>query len=374
MKKIFLKTFLVSFLLLFIKPLTAQTLAPASEYKVFYIYYDKDWTPLLIACGGTGGKSDLNNSSNKIWTVNGVATNRYQLTPKSFRSCDFIYNRVIRLTVSEALNYTTKRFTKVSTSTPVWDYYYSPTMGANNICVPSPLPANYNYNQFTTNSGELAIQTYMQRADFMGLSKDGKDTIGAQGYVMYMDSTGVPMVDRYYRSKGDYKMIGVCDHGNYGRSDDFYEFFFYYKGKEYMRILNANTFKAFFVQDPGNSKKAMAVVLRDDGSVDYIAGEFQDLLDRYLSNSLPRVETNTTKFVTDFLTNNPNLIFWSLAKPYRGGTDGIVRAQDFANNPSLFAEILTKIYLEPQKLWATLIDNENTWVDPSNTKILVEDF
>ena len=118
----------------------------------------------------------------------------------------------------------------------------------------------------------------------------------------------------------------------------------------------------------------MAVVVRNDGSVDYIVGEFDDLYKRYWDGNLPRIETNTTKFVKDYIAKYPYLLLWNIKKTTFNVKEETGKIGDAGSDVSFFAKLIEKAYLVEQGVWSTLIDKDHTWLDPTSTLIGAEVF
>ena len=370
MKKI-KSTFALSFLLLLQvcqSPLIGQTLKPESSYKKFVILFDKNWKPLRIKC----------TSGEKVWFKDGEGYSLAGLNGNDLGidiTCDVFYVRSLEMTDEEANNYNNKNYTILTSRFPIKDYYMNPVKSDNNksLCVPGSSPFSY-HKLFNPNSSNAACQSWMQNATYMSISSNGTDSLVTQGYKAYLNTDGTPNYDVYERNYGDYNLYSTCLLRNSGRDDDIYFFDFLYKKNTYAKIINGALYKACFITDPFNHKKAIAIVLRNDGSVDYITGEFEDLIQRYENGNLPRILTATQEFIDYFLAKYPNLIFWSIEKAMRDPAADLTRVSEFNNNAQTFASIMSSVYLRPQRIWSTLIDEQNkSWVN-SNSSIVYTDL
>jgi len=355
-----------------LSPSIGQSLKPESEYKDFVILFDKNWKPLRIAC--TSGEIQWNKDSKETSLGASLSENG---KPGLDISCDIIYVRRIHMTLEEARNYYLKHYTTLSTRLPIADYYYNPVKSDNNkdksLCVPGDSHFIY-HKLFNPNSSDLACQSWMQYSTYMAINSKGVDSLITQGYEVYLNMDGTPNYDIYKRNLGDYGFYSDFLRNN-GKDDDIYFFNFTYKGHVYFRIINSYLHKACFVTDPFNHKKAIAIVVRNDGSVDYITGEFDDLIERYKSGNLPRILTNTQEFIDFFLQKYPYLYFWSIDKVMRDPATDLIKVSDFNNNAQTFASTISSVYFLPQRIWTTLIDEQNkSWIDSNSSLVYGDKF
>lgn len=355
----------------------AQGLEPEKETSAFVLFFDADWRVLRIGSMDTTKK--VFPAFNKDGTPNPNRLSAVYDFDEKYRfksiKCYMRYQRMIALTQQEASDYVRYKRTSLGSRSSVRDYYlnYQKVDGSSD-CKEVITKVAYHplFNKNT--SKDLPLQSYMQKPTFMAISSNGKDSLVADGYSLLMNEDGKPEYDAYVRHYGNYQMISVCYAQDYGRQDDIYEFQFQYKNKEYIRIISSRMAKACFLIDPNNPKNAMAVVVRNDGSVDYIVGELDDLYKRYWSGNLPRIETNTTKFVKDYIAKYPYLLLWNIQKTTYNVKEETGKIGDAGSDVSFFASLIEKAYLVEQGVWSTLIDKDHTWLDPTSTLIGAEVF
>ena len=355
----------------------AQRLEPEQETSSYVIFFDADWRVLRIASIDTTKK--VFPAFNRDGTPNPNRRSAVYGFNEKFRfnsiKCFMRYQRMLLLTEKEASDYVKYGRTSISARSSVRDYYlnYQKVDGSSD-CKDVITKVAYHPLFNKASSRDLPLQSYMQKPTFMAITSSGKDSLVADGYTLFMDEDGKPNHDVYLRHYGNYIMAGFCYPQDYGRQDDIYEFEFQYKNKGYIRVVSSRMAKACFLIDPYNTKNAMAVVVRNDGSVDYIVGEYDDLYKRYWGGNLPRIETNTTQFLKDYIAKYPYLLLWNIQKTTFNVKEETGKIGDAGSDVSFFARLIEKAYLTEQGVWSTLIDNDHTWLDPNSMLIGAEVF
>ena len=355
----------------------AQGLEPEQESSTYVMFFDADWKVLRIASMDTTKK--VFPAFNRDGTPNPNRLSAGYTFDEKFRfnsiKCSMRYQRMLLLTEKEASDYVEYGKTSISARSSVRDYYLDfQKVDGSSDCQPVITNVAYHPLFNRDSSKEFPLQAYMQRPTFMAITSSGQDSIVADGYTLFMDENGKPANDGYKRHYGDYLMVGSVSPQDYGRQDDIYIFEFRYKSKEYITIVSSLMYKAFFLTDPYNSKNSMAVVVRNDGSVDYIVGELDDLYKRYWNGNLPRIETNTTQFLNDYIAKYPYLLLWNIKKTTFNLKEETGKIGDAGSDVSFFARLIENAYLVEQGVWNTLIDNDHTWLDPTSTLIGAEVF
>ena len=348
------------------KALVAQTLIPESEYKKFMIQFDINWKVLRITCS----------DGSKIWNNNGTMNQFYNINGNGNDiTCDVHFSRFIYMTTQEALDYTYKHKTTISTKNCAADLYLEPVKNENdNSC--HFIDLKQMYHAFFHRNNNMDTQSFMQYVSYLAITQEGVDSIVTEGYLAFINKNGTPIKDEYNRHYKNFLLNSYCLQNSPGRSDDIYVFDSYYKDNLYMRVVNGSMRKACFIIDPYDSKKCMAVLLNYDGSADYIVGEFADLWNRWWKeNNVPRVLTNTEGFIKSFLSKYSNLVLWSIQKPMKDPYNDLVRMEKFQNDAQLFASIIPDAYFKPEGLWSTLVETQgSTWINTNDDKYYSPDF
>ena len=367
-------------LLLATKNVRSQQLTPEKNIKLYEIDFDKNFKVLGIVCRDTAHKIFP-----KISRSGEVLPNTYSFgyrfccyAEENFR-CRFSFFRLILMTDDEALAYIRTKETTLSYkgAAGIRDYYMIQE-AVSNKCKPAAGEYKYHalFNPEYISNGNIRatmpLSRFFQSASYMGITASGTDSIVSQGYCALLEKDGSPMYDFYQRIYGDFEFFSYCNANRSGSQNDIYVFKFLFKGHEYFRVASGNLYKALWLTDPYNDKSSMIAVDRNDGSVDYIVGELNDLYERYIDNNLPRVQTNTTLFLKNMLSKYPNLVLWNILKPTRNFNTDLVKFGDIPKDLAYFAKLLEGGYLQNQSLWMTLLDtggpadNNRTWKDPND--------
>ena len=364
----------------------SQKLEPEKISYTFAIYFDNNWKVISIGCRDTSNKIFPKQNSVDGSIIENEHSSKFLFSyfvAKNERQCKISFLRLIALTNDEATSYQKYKKTTLSVRSSIRDYYCTfvekkvvDLQNKESInCEQQVTQFKYHalFNPNTDYSKNAPVQSYMQKGSFMAITKAGLDSIVTEGYTAFLNEDGSPKQDLYLRHYGDFTLTGSCSQYNSGRGDDVYFFTFQYRKREYLRIVSGNLYKACFLTDPNDSKNSMAMVVREDGSVDYIVGELEDLYTRYFKDNLPRIETNTTAFVKTMISKYPNLLLWSILKPTRNLPTDVVKFGEITD-VSEFAMLLQKSYLINQSLWGTLIDNNGTWTNSNSDELLSEVF